>query len=183
MKKTKNNIKSLTLSFCLIAVALFNQNTNAQVTIGGGLAYGSKVSTAGVHITGQLFITENIAIAPAFTYFFPSTVGILIGYKRKWYEGSVDINYYPNIEILKGKLKTYGLAGGNYSVISFPGLGAEVFGGSGKDYTESKFGLNLGAGAEYDFGKSITPFLQLKHTIGFDTYSQTQIAAGVRFEF
>ena len=68
------------------------------------------------------------------------------------------------------------MAGGNYSVISFPGILVD-------DYTKSKFGLNLGAGAEYDFGKSITPFLQLKHTIGFDTYSQTQIAVGVRFKF
>jgi len=178
MKKPKNksSIKKLALSLCLVIIALFHQNTNAQVTIGGGLAYGSKISTAGVHITGQLFITENIAIAPAFTYYFPSTVGFIIGYKRKWYEGSVDVNYYPNLELLKGKLKTYGLAGGNYSVISFPGIFVD-------DYTESKFGLNVGAGAEYDFGKSITPFLQLKHTIGFDTYSQTQIAAGVRFKF
>ena len=178
MKQSKNkNIKKIVATLCLLAITFFYQNTNAQVTLGGGLAYGSKISTAGVHITGQLFITENIAIAPAFTYFFPSTAGFIIGYKRKWYEGSLDVNYYPNLEILEGKLKTYGLAGANYSVISFP----RIF--INNDYTKSKFGLNLGAGAEYDFGKSITPFLQLKHTIGFDTYSQTQIAAGVRFEF
>lgn len=177
MKQSRNNnIKKLALAIFLIGSTFYHQNTDAQVTIGGGLAYGSKISTAGVHVTGQLFITENIAIAPAFTYYFPSTVGIIIGYKRKWYEGSVDVNYYPNIEILKGKLKTYGLAGGNYSVISFPGI-------FGNDYTKSKFGLNIGAGGEYDFGKSMTPFLQLKHTIGFDTYSQTQIAVGVRFKF
>jgi len=176
IKKNKLNIKKLALSLCLVTIAFFHQNTTAQATIGGGLAYGSKISTAGVHITGQLFITENIAIAPAFTYYLPSTVGFIVGFKRKWYEGSVDINFYPNLEVLKGKLKTYGLAGGNYSIISFPAI-------FGNDYTESKFGVNLGAGAEYDFGKSITPFLQLKHTIGFDTYDQTQIAAGVRFKF
>jgi len=177
MKSTKNksNIKKLALSLCLVAITLFYQNTNAQVTIGGGLAYGSKISTAGVHVTGQLFITENIAVTPAFTYYFPSTVGFIFSYKRKWYEGSVDVNYYPNIEILKGKLKTYGLAGANYSVISFPTF-------IDQDKTDSEFGINIGAGAEYDFGKSITPFLQLKHTIGLNTLSQTQIAAGVRFE-
>ncbi len=177
MKQSRNNnIKKLAATLCLLTITLFHQNTNAQVTIGGGLAYGSKISTAGVHVTGQLFITESIAIAPAFTYYFPSTIGIIIGYKRKWYEANVDVNYYPNIEILKGKLKTYGLAGANYSVTSFPTFIDE-------DITDSGFGINIGAGAEYDFGKSVTPFLQLKHTIGLDTFSQTQIAAGVRFEF
>lgn len=176
MKIIKNGIKKLKITLCLLVIGCYYQNTAAQVSIGGGLAYGNKINAPGVHINAQLFIMESIAIVPGFTYYFPSTLRFVTGYKRKWYEGSVELNYYPKLEILKGKLKPYAVGGGNYSIISYP----EVY---NVDNKKSSFGINLGAGAQYDFGKSVIPFLQFKHTIGLDTYSQTQIAVGVRYQF
>ncbi len=175
-------LKTIAIALLFSLTALFTQKVKAQVTAGVGFAYGSKISTVGINITGQFFITENIAVAPAFTYYFPDTVGIIIGYKRKWYEVNVDANYYPKLNIIDGKLKPYGLAGVNYSIISFPNY--TYFGTiNNDDLTSSKFGVNVGAGAEFDMGKKITPFVQLKYTIGFDSLNQAQIAAGIRFKF
>lgn len=178
----KTTLKTIAICLLISLTALFTQKVQAQVTAGIGLAYGSKISTAGINITGQIYITKNIAVAPAFTYYFPSTTGIILGYKRKWYEVNVDANYYPNLNILDGKLKTYGLAGVNYSIISYPNYTYWYYNNK-KDYKSSKFGANIGAGAEFDMGKKITPFVQLKYTIGFDSYNQAQIAAGIRFKF
>lgn len=176
MKNLKTSIKKNKFIFCIIVISCCYHFAQAQTSIGGGLAYGNKINSPGVHVNGQFFISESIAITPAFTYYFQTTLGFLANYKREWYEGSVDINYYPNIEILKGKLKTFAVGGGNYSVISYPEI-------NNVDNKKSNFGVNLGAGAQYDFGKSVLPFLQFKHTIGLDTYSQTQIAVGIRYQF
>jgi len=178
----KTTLKTTVICVLISLTTLYVQKIQAQATAGIGLAYGSKISTAGVCITGQIYINKNIAIAPAFTYYFPSTTGIILGYKRKWYEGNIDVNYYPNLNILDGKLKTYGLAGANYSIISYPNYTYWNFSNE-KDYKSSRFGLNIGAGADFDMGKKIIPFAQLKYTIGFGSYSQAQIAAGMRFKF
>ena len=178
----KTRLKTIIIFLLISSIALFVQKAQAQVTAGVGLAYGSKISTVGINVTAQFYITENIAVAPAFTYYFPSTTGIILGYKRKWYEANIDANYYPDIEILKGKLKTYGLVGANYAVISYPDYTYWTYTTS-SDYTSSNFGVNIGAGADFDMGKKITPFAQLKYTIGFDSYSQAQIVAGIRFKF
>ncbi len=178
----KITVKTIVIGLLISLTSLFTQKAQAQITAGVGLAYGSKISTAGINVTAQFYITKNIAVAPAFTYYFPSTTGIILGYKRKWYEANIDANYYPNIEILKGKLKTYGLAGVNYAVISYPDYTYWTY-TTRNNYTSSKFGVNIGAGADFDMGKKITPFAQLKYTIGFDSYNQAQIAAGIRFKF
>jgi len=180
----KTRLKTIAICLLISLTALFTQKAQAQVTAGIGLAYGSKISTAGINITGQIYITENIAVAPAFTYYFPSTTGIILGYKRKWYEVNLDANYYPNLNILDGKLKTYGLAGVNYAIISYPNYVYGFFGNTvNNNNTSSRFGANIGAGADFDMGKKITPFAQLKYTIGFGSHNQAQIAAGIRFKF
>lgn len=169
------NNTSKFLSICLFALMFFVQKANSQTTVGASLAYGSEIETVGININGQYFITNTIAIAPAFTYYFPSTA-IVLGYKRKWYEINVDANYYPELNLVDGKLKPYGLVGANYSIVSFPYYNNYTNGD-----TVSKFGVNIGAGADFSIGKKITPFGQLKYTLS--EFNQLQILVGIRFAF
>ncbi len=168
--------KIIILSLCLFTL-LFTQKIDAQITMGGGLAYGSEIENVGINITGQYFMKDNIAIEGSFTYYIPKSFGSILvlgaDYSIKWYEINVNANYY----FMEGKIKPYGLAGLNYSIISIP-----TFINFGSDLTNessSKIGLNIGGGVDFDLGKKIIPFAQLKYVVG--DFDQLQILAGARF--
>ncbi len=179
MKKTK-----LFLAIFFLAITFFIQNTNAQTTVGGGIAYGTEIENMGIDLTGQYFVKDNIAIEGSFTYYLPKDFGdgsSALGddYKIKWYEINANANYYFK---MPGKTKAYALAGLNMSFLSVPtfDFGSIFGGGSGvKNETNSEIGLNIGAGADFDLGKNFTPFAQLKYVIS--DADQLQILAGVRF--
>ncbi len=176
--------KKLILSICLLALTFLTQKTNAQTTVGGGIAYGTEIENMGINLTGQYFIKDNLAIAASFTYYFPKDFGadLSIGgedFKIKWYEINANANYYFNME---GNIKAYALGGLNMSIISIPtfNIGGVFGGGTGvKNVSSSKIGLNIGAGADFNLGKNITPFAQLKYVLS--DFDQLQILAGVRF--
>jgi len=177
MKKTK-----LFLTICFLAITFFIQNTNAQTTVGGGIAYGTKIENIGINLTGQYFVKDNIAIEAAFTYYLPKDLGTGLGsdYKMKYSEFNANANYYFNLE--GSSIKPYGLAGLNISFLTVPtfNLGSVFGGGSGvESETHSKIGLNIGGGADFDFSKNFIPFAQLKYVIS--DADQLQILAGVRF--
>ena len=183
------NMKKIIIS---IVIILFIQNSYSQdkstaqtskMTVGGGLAYGDSINSVGLNVTGQYFITEQIAIAPAFTYYFPTSVhSAYVGYdnyNRSWMEINVDGNYYPDLDLVKGKLHTYGIAGFNYAIIGYPYYSYT----HDRYYTEKegKIGLNVGAGASFDIGKNFTPFAQIKYTV-INSYNQAQLLIGARIE-
>jgi len=165
----------------IVSVFFIGLNSFSQTNIGGGFAYGSKISTIGINVTGQFFITENIAAAPSFTYYFPNSVDLYIGYDRKWMEANLDVNYYPDLNLIDGKLKPYGLAGLNYSIIDYDYYYNWAT-GKYEDGKVSKIGGNIGVGASFDIGKKILPFAQLKYSI-ISGYNQAQVLVGIRYEF
>ena len=168
------------LYYLLIAsTLLLSLKSFSQTSIGGGFAYGSKISTIGINVTGQFFITEKIAVAPSFTYYFPNSVDLYVGYDRKWMEANVDANYYPDLNLIDGKLKPYGLAGVNYSIIDYD-YNYNWVTGKYDDGKVSEIGINVGAGASFDIGKKILPFAQLKYSI-INSYNQAQILVGIRY--
>jgi len=170
------------LSICIIAITLFTINTKAQKTVGGGLAYGSEIENIGIDITGQYFIKAPLAIEVSFTYYLPKDFGDSSSdFKIKWSELNANVNYYFKVN---GNIKPYGLGGLNMSFLTIPtfNIGSIFSGGNGfENKTQSKVGLNIGGGADFDLGKNYTPFAQLKYVIG--DADQLQILAGVRFKF
>ncbi len=165
------------ITLLLIAVFLY-QNTYSQTNIGVGLAYGNKISSIGINVNAQFFITDNIAVSPDFSYYFPNTASIIIGYKRKWYEANINGNYYPKLNLVDGKLKPYGLVGVNYSIISYPYYNFLTGNHEGK---VSQLGANIGVGATFNIGKKILPFAQIKYTL-IKSYNQAQILVGIKYE-
>ncbi len=171
--------RKLVMVTCLMAVMMFSQKAKAQTTIGAGLVYGTQIKSAGINAVGQFFVKDNIAIAPSFTYYFPKK---LVGdFSLKWYEINADVNYYFNAG---GNIKPYGLGGINVSIVSIPTFNfGGLFGGGGVgsgSTSVSRFGINLGGGADFDMGSGVTPFAQLKYTTSYT--GQLAIEAGVRFK-
>jgi len=178
-----NNVKYFAI--LVVAFTFMSQNTNAQTTVGGGVAYGSEIENIGINLTGQYFIKDNIAIEGSFTYYLPKDFGNGLGttgenFQIKWYEINANVNYYFD---MPGKIKPYGLGGFNYSIISVPtfNIGSILTGGSAgvENVSSGKIGFNIGGGADFDLGKNFTPFAQIKYVLG--DFDQLQLVAGVRF--
>lgn len=91
-----------------------------------------------------------------------------------WIEFNANANYY----FLEGdSVDVYGIAGLNYSSVKVEYDGAFGFGDN--SISDGRFGLNLGGGANFNIGSTITPFAELKYVIIDE--GQLVIAGGVKF--
>ena len=153
-----------------------SEESNAQTTVGGGIAYGTDIESVGIHADGQFFINERMTIAPSILYYFPRE--IVEGFNFKWFEINGNINYYF---ITDEKVNVYGLTGLNVSIVSVPVFTfSSIFGnGDTNNSSTTKIGLNIGVGADFDIGSNIIPFGQLRYNIS--SFNQLAIEAGVRF--
>jgi outer membrane immunogenic protein len=152
-----------------------------QVTLGGGLAYGTDIQKAGIILNGQYFFTDKVAAAPSFIFYFPdkskySGSGYSVEAKSSLWEFNADVNYYF---FSTDVIKLFGEGGLNISTAK-----AKVKQtGSGFNQTntssETKAGLNLGIGVDFKAGDKIVPFFALKYTVS--TFDQLVIKGGVRF--
>ncbi len=148
--------------------------TNAQTDtrIGGMVAYGTEIENVGIGVNAEFPVMENLTISPGFIYFLPKDES---GINVNWWELNGNANYYfMNSE----SLGFYGIAGLNYTNVSVD-FDETPFGGSSMEASDGRFGLNLGAGANFNIGSSITPFAEAKYVI-IDG-SQLVLAAGVKF--
>ncbi|WP_246296737.1 outer membrane protein [Winogradskyella vidalii] len=166
------NLKTLFLGVCMAFLAPFISNAQDETKLGGYLAYGTEIENIGIGVNAEFPIAEQLTIAPSFTYFLPKDE---YGVKVSWFEVNANANYYF---VEASGVSVYGLGGLNYSSVKVSYDDTFGFGG---DYSASdgRFGLNLGAGANFEIGSSILPFAELKYVI-IDG-GQLVIAAGVKF--
>lgn len=165
--------KSLVLSLLLVSGALV---AHAQQPIRVGLfaGYGTKVEKPAVGLIGEIGIIEKLAAAPSFAYYFMESSDFA---KVSFWEFNANAHYYL---VDEGPISVYGLAGVNVarSSVSFDlsdtGMDFGSFGGG-----SSKVGLNIGGGANFDFGAKILPFAELKYTIAGT--EQVGIFLGVKY--
>ena len=151
-----------------------------QITVGGGLAYGTEVEKAGITLNGQYFFTEKFAAAPSFIFYFPekssySFPGYSYEVKASVWEFNADVNYYfygndvvkffgeggLNITTAKAKVKTTGN------------------GSQSQNSSNTEAGINLGVGADFKVGEKIVPFVSMKYTVS--DFDQLVIRGGIRF--
>lgn len=99
-----------------------------------------------------LGITDKIDFAPAFNYFFAE------GDANVW---AIDADFHYNFNV-----------GDNFQV--YPILGATLFHAG-----ETKFGVNIGAGCQYDFTKKVAAFVDLKYQY-VDGWDDTYFSLGVK---
>ncbi len=140
--------------------------------IGGLLAYGTEIESVGIGINAEFPIADSkFSIAPNFIFYIPKEE---FGITSTVWELNANANYYFSSS---EAASFYGIGGLNYTQVKVKG---ETFFGDFSS-SDSSIGLNLGAGANFNLGKSFTPFAELKYTIG--DFDQLVLGAGLKFNF
>jgi len=160
----------------LVTVAVtLSLNSFAQISAGGGLAFGTEAETVGINLRGQYGITESIDGVVGFTFFFPKTdkqrlfTSTIETKTSMW---SIDFDGHYNFAI-NDQFKVYPLAG-----LNITGASVEI---NGSKSSDTEAGLNIGAGATYGFSDQLKAFAETKYTIG--NYDQAVITLGVLYSF
>ncbi|MEO1053366.1 MAG: outer membrane beta-barrel protein [Bacteroidota bacterium] len=176
-------MKSKAITILLTGMLLFAgiQVSQAQINIGGGLAYGTEIENPGIGVNAEIFVKENIAIRPGLVYFFPKDLINEAGsedFKFKWFDVNINGNYYFETD---GIVKPYGMAGLNFAFLTVPGFSFDFIGGQigTESETTTEVGLNLGGGANFELSGSVIPYAELRYVLS--DADQLVISAGVRF--
>ncbi len=157
-------MKNLFKAVIILAVvlSLSAPESKAQMSIGGGLVFGSSINTIGISANGKYEFTEDWSADPAFTYFIPKN-GLT------WMVLDLDGNY--QITEFDGVGGLYGIGGLGMTFAHYK-IDADL--GALGDYsvsgTTTTVGLNLGVGLEIPVGESMAVSPEMKVTIGNGTY-------------
>ena len=152
----KNRFLVLLTITALFTIA--HTSSFAQTRVGGAFAYGNDFDF-GIQINSEFFVADNIAVAPDFTFFFPSN-----------FDGWI-LNINGHYYFMEPNTGVYGLAGIGIENASFDSFGFS--------FSETNVGLNLGGGYAVDLGGNITPFGQLMLVIG--NFNDVVFSGGARF--
>ena len=153
--------KLLTSAFILFLSFGIHTAATAQISVGGGLAYGENIEEIGLKLDGIYVINEEFRAGADIIYYFTED-GIT------FWELNLNGNY---LFVEEEDLVVYALGGLNYARQSFDIDGMN-------NPSNSEIGLNIGAGLEYDldFAK-LTP--EIKYALS--DFDQLVFSVGLRF--
>ncbi len=156
----------LKVAICLVVLFSFSE-ARAQISVGGGLWYGSDINSIGISANGKYVFDEQWSAAPAFTYFLEKDY-------VNWSALDLDVNY--NFTEIENVGSLYGIAGlavtfwkvdydgdtydmGEYGAYDFS------FEASGSD-----IGFNLGIGLNVAASDKFAIAPEVKYTISDGGY-------------
>jgi len=173
-------VKAFKYGFLILLITFFNRQANAQNSIGVGLTFGSEIENVGFTVNGEIFVMDELAIAPDFIYYLGKTntlvlLGTTTELKQTLWELNANIHYF----FLQGPVDVYGLTGLNYSnVAAEASIQVPGFPPSTSDTSNGDIGINLGGGANFKLKANITPFAELKFVV--ISTDQLVLSGGVR---
>ena len=146
----------------LLSAAMFAQQ--GDKSLGLNLKYGlDDPKSTGFGIKGQYGLTDQIRLEGSFNYFL-----------KKDYCNVWDINANVHYVFKAGEFGLYPLAGVTLQNVKVSN--------AGYSHSESKFGVNLGAGAEYPITEKIKVNLEFTYKLVND-YDRSLIGLGVSYKF
>lgn len=150
--------------FFLLIFAGFSSTAAAQLSLGGGVAYGFEAEEIGLNVRGVYAFNETIAAQAGFIYYLVED-GLTLN--------EINLNgNYVFVDTGTGT-KVYALAGLNFTTV---GIDLGQFGSASSTET----GINAGAGAKFGLGGAASIFAEAKYVIGdFDGLVAT---VGVLFD-
>jgi opacity protein-like surface antigen len=161
---------------CILFVAFislaFSNIASAQISVGGGLAFGTEVEELGIQAGGVYTINEEFRAGADFIYYLTSDDNDFGG-NFTWWEFNANGHY---LFVTEEDMIVYALAGLNFASFSYDFPGFEGFGGGSVSNTE--VGLNVGAGLEYGLGFADL-YAELKYALS--SADQLVLSAGLRF--
>ena len=132
---------------------------------GAQLSYGTEVNSIGIGVKYQYNITDNIRLEPSVNYFFEND-GI------DMFDINANAHYlFP----MASNIRVYPLAGLSYSKWS-------ANAGDGWEVSTSKFGLNLGGGAEFDISDNLMMNFEVKYQL-ISKFDQSVLSMGIAYMF
>lgn len=167
--------------FCLSAVSASAQK--GEKAFGVNLGYGTEISNLGIGAKFQYGITDAIRAEASFDYFLKKD------YLSMW-DGNLNAHYlFP----VADKFKVYPLAGLTYTSWKIDGFDWGIDLGDWADYlddedmdsgssTTGKFGINLGAGAEYAISDKLSVNFEAKYQLISD-FNQVVFSVGLSYKF
>ncbi|WP_321372684.1 hypothetical protein [uncultured Draconibacterium sp.] len=160
-------MKTLLRTLVIVSLFFVVTKSQAQISVGGGLWYGSDINTIGISANGKYSFNEKWSAAPAFTYFFEKDY-------VKWSALDFDANY--NITELENVGTLYGIGGLSVTFwkVDFDG-GTIDMGEFGSydldvDASGSDVGVNLGIGLNVAASEKLAIAPEIKYTISDGGY-------------
>lgn len=167
-------MKNLLSAIILLVLVVSFSEAKAQISVGGGLHYGTDINNLGISINGKYEFNEKWAAAPSFTYFLKKN-------NVNWSALDLDANYQiTDIENIGG---LYGIGGLSMTFWGFKfddsdlGEYAEIYGDLDTNVTE--IGLNLGLGLNVVTSEKLAIAPEIRYTLGGVNY----LRIGVKFMF
>ncbi len=160
----------------LLPAMVFGQLTH----LGIEAAYSSRVKEPGFGVYALYRVNDKIKLTPNALYYLPHKINTALGTQKfSWWTLNLDGNY---VLMDRGIFEGYGLMGLGFATIT--GERDEVeLGHPFKDkQTMVKLGLNVGAGLRFNLGDVLSPFVELRYTLGssadftFNEFSTSQFS-------
>jgi opacity protein-like surface antigen len=183
MKKKLSILFKISVFKISLIALIFTLNytiSNAQISLGGGLAFGTGIDRAGLDLRATFDIGKNWRIAPAINYYFPNDNDRRHnhwddGRLRVW-EINADANYM--IDVNNDLLGLYAMFGLNITSWRWDWDNDNNF-NDDDDYSNTELGVNLGMGLDFNLDK-VVPFVEVKYVLG--GFDQGVVALGVKFK-
>ncbi|MDD2962733.1 MAG: Ail/Lom family outer membrane beta-barrel protein [Bacteroidales bacterium] len=174
----------------MMMIAIPAMAQQGEMKLGGLVAYGSEVKQPGFGVKFNYGITDQIRLAPAFTYFLPKKEEISLytysaEYKYNFWLLDVDGNYL----FLNDGFELYGIAGLNVTGISFSSTisgDLPMYKSDDLDLdmdesaSDTNFGLNIGAGIQYPVSDNMFILGEAKYVLS--SADQLVVSAGLMFK-
>lgn len=154
-----------------------------EKAVGVNLGYGTEISNLGIGAKFQYGITDAIRAEASFDYFLKKD------FLSMW-DVNVNVHYlFP----IANKFKVYPLVGLTYTNWKMDGFDMsygfdnEELGDYGDEVSvgganTGKFGVNLGAGAEYSINSNLSVNFEIKYQLISD-FNQAVLGVGVAYKF
>jgi hypothetical protein len=160
-------MKTVLKTFFVAVLFFVVAESQAQISVGGGLWYGSDISSLGISANGKYAIDENWSAAASFTYFLEKDY-------VKWSTLDFDANY--NITEIENLGSLYGIGGLAVTFWSINYDGGTVDMGEYGSYdldldaSASDIGLNLGIGLNIVASDKFAIAPEMRYTISDGGY-------------
>ncbi len=146
----------------------------AQTKVGGGFAYGSSVSEAGLNLRAEIQHDNKISFVPTFTAFLTNTRNFENNrsIRSNWFDTGVNLNY---LLIEGSKINFYGLAGLGFTTVHNRQTNFRLR--RIIRWTNHRFNLNMGGGIVLNTSCQFQPFTEMKYN--FSNASQLTVVSGI----
>jgi outer membrane protein X len=142
----------VSLFITVLSLSVFAQK--GEKAVGLNFGYGSEIKSPAIGVKFNYGITDQIRVSPSFNYFLEKN-GL------SGWEINADAHYLFNVA---PKISVYPLAGLTFTGWTFD-WGGMFEGAESSSNTETRLGVNIGAGIGYQLTDNISIGLELKYSV------------------